>query len=169
MNTSYVVGSDDPAAADVQALLQRHLDFANEHSPPEDVHALDVNGLLIPAITFVSVRDPRGTVLGVGALRELDPLHGELKSMHTAAEARSQGVARGILMHLLDLARSRGYERVSLETGTGEAFTPARALYASAGFEVCPPFGDYWESPNSTCMTLSLGGPAGRAPSSRQC
>jgi putative acetyltransferase len=140
----------------VQLLLQRHLDFANEHSPPEDVHALDVTGLLIPAITFVSVRDPNGDVLGVGAMRELDPLHGELKSMHTAAEARGQGIARAILMHLLDLATSRGYERVSLETGSMDAFAPARALYASVGFEVCPPFGDYWDSPNSTCMTLDL-------------
>jgi putative acetyltransferase len=119
------------------------------------VHALDVSGLLPPSITFVSVRVD-GRVLGVGALRELDHTHAELKSMHTVAEARGRGVARAILDHLLDLARARGYLRVSLETGSMAAFAPARALYASAGFTVCPPFGDYWDSPYSTCMTLDL-------------
>lgn len=151
----YVVGPDDPAAADVQLLLQQHLDFANTHSAPEDVHALDVTGLQIPQITFVSVREA-GVLLGVGAIRELDLTHGELKSMHTAAQARGRGVARAILMHLLDLARSRGYTRVSLETGSMDAFIPARTMYASVGFEVCPPFADYWVTPNSTCMTMEL-------------
>jgi putative acetyltransferase len=98
---------DDPRAPDVMALLERHLVFANEHSPPEDVHALDVDGLLDPAVTFVSLRRS-GELLGVGALKELDPLHGELKSMHTLAEARGQGVARALLEHLIALARARG-------------------------------------------------------------
>jgi putative acetyltransferase len=155
MNTQYVVGPDDPAAPDVQLLLQRHLDFANTHSDPVDVHALDVTGLQIPEITFVSLRYD-GELLGVGAIRELDPTHGELKSMHTLVEARGKGVARAILLHLLDLARSRGYHRVSLETGSMDAFIPARTMYASVGFVECPPFADYWETPNSTCMTLEL-------------
>jgi putative acetyltransferase len=155
MSTVYVVAPDDPADGDVQLLLQRHLEFANTHSAPEDVHALDVTGLQIPEITFVSIRDD-GQLLGVGAIRELDPTHGELKSMHTAAEARGRGVARAILMHLLELARSRGYRRVSLETGSMAAFIPARTMYASVGFVECPPFADYWETPNSTCMTMEL-------------
>jgi putative acetyltransferase len=146
---------DDPRAPDVMALLERHLVFANEHSPPEDVHALDVDGLLDPAVTFVSLRRS-GELLGVGALKELDPLHGELKSMHTLAEARGQGVARALLEHLIALARARGYKRVNLETGSMEAFAPARSLYAAAGFAPCAPFGDYVPSRNSHFMTLSL-------------
>jgi putative acetyltransferase len=146
---------DDPQAPDVLALLERHLAFANEHSPPEDVHALDVEGLLDPAVTFVSLRRS-GELLGVGALKELDASHGELKSMHTLAEARGQGVARALLEHLIALARARGYERVSLETGSMDAFVPARSLYAGAGFTPCEPFGDYRPSRNSHFMTLSL-------------
>jgi putative acetyltransferase len=94
--------------------------------------------------------------LGVGALKVLDDEHAEIKSMHTAATARGRGVARVMLDHLLALARARGCTQVSLETGTMEAFAPARALYASAGFEVCEPFADYWDSPYSVCMTLHL-------------
>ncbi|HVU72752.1 MAG TPA: GNAT family N-acetyltransferase [Mycobacteriales bacterium] len=150
------IAADDPRTPDVVALLERHLAFANEHSPPEDVHALDVGALLDPAITFCSARDGAGTLLGVGALKELDLTHGELKSMHTAAAARGRGVGRAMAKHLLRLARERGYERVSLETGTMAAFAPARTLYASLGFTVCPPFADYVESPNSVCMTLAL-------------
>ena len=149
------IGPEDPRGPDGVALLERHLAFANEHSPPEDVHALDVDGLLDPAVTFVGLRRS-GELLGVGALKELDPLHGELKSMHTLAEARGQGVARALLDHLVALARSRGYERVSLETGSMEAFVPARSLYAAAGFTPCEPFGDYRPSRNSHFMALSL-------------
>lgn len=150
-----VIGPEDPRAADIVELLQRHLAFANRHSPPEDVHALDVDGLVDPAITFCSARRD-GVLLAVGALKRLDDRHAEVKSMHTAVEARRQGVARAILDHLLDLARRGGYGQVRLETGSMEAFAPARALYADVGFTVCPPFGGYWESPNSTCMTLAL-------------
>jgi len=149
------ISVDDPRAVDVRALLARHLTFANSHSPPEDVHALDVDGLLGSEVTFVSYRSG-GVLLGVGALKRLGPEHVELKSMHVAEEARGRGIGRAILDHLLALARERGYRRVSLETGSMEAFAPARSLYASAGFTPCPPFGDYWVTPNSTCMTLSL-------------
>jgi putative acetyltransferase len=155
-----VIGPEDPRTADVVELLRRHLAFAGEHSPPEDVHALDVDGLVDGAITFCTARRD-GVLLAVGALKRLDDDHGELKSMHTTAPARRQGVARAVLEHLLDLARRDGYGRVSLETGSMEAFAPARALYASVGFAVCPPFGSYWDSPNSTCMTLALERPAG--------
>jgi putative acetyltransferase len=151
-----VIAVHDPRAADVRALLERHLAFANEHSPPENVHALDVDGLTRAEITFFGARRA-GELLGVGALKQLDPGHGELKSMHTAATARGQGVGRAIVTHLLAEARRRGYRRVSLETGTMEAFAPARSLYAGFGFEPCEPFGDYPDSPLSACMTLPLG------------
>ena len=150
-----VITPDDPRTADVRLLLDRHLAFANEHSPPEDVHALDIDGLLDPSISFFAYR-VEGELLGVGALKHLDDGHAELKSMHTCAEARGRGVGRAMLDHLVALARRRGYRRVSLETGTPEAFAPARAMYAKAGFVSCAPFNGYWDSPNSVCMTLVL-------------
>lgn len=155
MMSSFVIDRDDPRRADVQTLLHSHLSFAREHSPPEDVHALDTDGLVADGIHFFSLRRD-GELLGVGALKEIEPGHGEIKSMHTATTARGQGVGRAMLDHLLATARDHGYHRVSLETGTMEAFAAARSLYASAGFVVCPPFSDYWDSPNSVCMTLEL-------------
>jgi putative acetyltransferase len=149
------ISIDDPRAGDVRALLERHLAFANTHSPPEDVHALDLDGLLDPAITFFSFRSD-GRLLAVGAIRRLDESHAELKSMHTAEEARGQGIGRAMVDHLLGVARERGFRQVSIETGTMEAFAPARALYAGVGFETCGPFGEYFYSPNSTCMTMWL-------------
>jgi putative acetyltransferase len=150
-----VIAIDDPRAADVRMLLERHLDFANEHTPPEDVHALDLDGLLAPDIELYAARR-NGELLAIGALKELDSAHGELKSMHTAAAARGQGLGRAMVDHLVGVARARGYGRVSLETGTMDAFAPARSLYHAAGFSVCAPFAGYWDSPNSVCMTLSL-------------
>jgi putative acetyltransferase len=150
-----VIAVDDPRAEDVRALLAIHLAFANQHSPPADVHALDVDALLDPAVTFFGYRRA-GRLLAIGALRRMDAEHAEVKSMHTASEARGQGVGRAMLAHLIDEARARGYRRLSLETGTMAAFEPARALYASAGFVPCEPFGSYFHSPNSACMTLSL-------------
>lgn len=149
------ISIEDPRTPDVVALLETHLAFARATSPPEDVHALDVDGLASDDVTFFALRDS-GTLLGVGALRELDTTHGEIKSMHTAQIARGNGVGRTILEHLLAAAVSRGYSRVSLETGTMDEFAAARALYARAGFEDCPPFADYFDSPNSVCMTLEL-------------
>ena len=149
------IGPEDPRSPDVVALLERHLTFAGEHSPPEDVHALDVDRLTGDGITFVAARED-GVLLGVGAVKRHDEEHAELKSMHTAVEARGRGVARAILSHLIALATEQGYRRVSLETGSMEAFAPARALYASAGFTECPPFGDYDPSRHSTFMTLAL-------------
>jgi putative acetyltransferase len=151
------ISIDDPRTADVRGLLERHLAFTNSQSPPEDVHALDVDGLLDPSVTFFSFRDD-GVLLGVGALKELDASHAEVKSMHTAQAARGRGVARAILDHILAVARERGYTRISLETGAMEAFAPARTLYATAGFTPCAPFADYRLSPNSAFMTLSLNG-----------
>ncbi|MDQ3644319.1 MAG: GNAT family N-acetyltransferase [Actinomycetota bacterium] len=150
---------DDPRADDVRELLERHLAFAHLHSPPEDVHALDVDGLVDSGVTFFSFR-LKGELLGVGALKRLDGRHAEVKSMHVAQMARGRGIGRAMLEHLLDVARERGFRRVSLETGSMPAFAEARSLYASAGFRPCGPFGDYGPSPNSTLMTLSLNHPA---------
>ena len=149
------ISIDDPRAEDVRDLLERHLEFANLHSPPEDIHALDVDGLVDPAVTFFSFR-LKGELLGVGALKQLPGRHAELKSMHTAQVARGRGVGRAMANHLIGVARDRGLRRVSLETGSMPAFAPAQSLYASAGFEPCAPFGDYSPSPNSVFMTLSL-------------
>jgi putative acetyltransferase len=150
-----VISIDDPRGDDVRELLEQHLAFVNTQSPPEDVHALDLDGLLDPAITFFSFRLD-GELLGVGALKELDARHIELKSMHTAVRARGQGVARAMVDHLLGVARERAVHRVSLETGSMAGFAPARGLYARAGFTSCGPFGDYQPSPHSAFMTLAL-------------
>ena len=152
----FVVGSDDPRVDDVRALLGVHLRFANEHSPPEDVHALDLDGLLSNSVSFFSIRED-GELLGIGALKRLDDSHAELKSMHTAENARGRGVGRAMVEHLVEVARARGCDRVSLETGSMGAFAPARTLYQSAGFRQCEPFADYRPGPNSICMTLDLG------------
>jgi putative acetyltransferase len=152
------ISIDDPRGTDVRELLESHLAFTRRHSPPEDVHALDVDGLVDRAVTFVSFRLD-GALLGVGALKELDALQGELKSMHTLEAARGRGVGRAIVEHLIGVARRRGYRRLNIETGSMAAFAPARSLYAGAGFSACGPFGDYRPSANSTFMTLSLRGP----------
>jgi putative acetyltransferase len=151
----FVIAEDDPRRPDVTSLLERHLAFAHEVTPRGHVHALEVQRLLDPPVTFFSARRD-GELLGVGALRELDPAHGEVKSMHTAPGARRQGVGRAIVEHLLGVARARAYERVSLETGTMDAFAPARELYAAIGFVPCPPFGEYTTNPHSVCMTLAV-------------
>lgn len=149
------ISVDDPRVDDIRALLDRHLAFCNLHSPPEDVHALDIEGLLAPAVTFFSFRTG-GRPLAVGALKELDGAHAELKSMHTAEDARGRGIGMAMLKHLITTGRERRYRRLSLETGSMEAFAPARSLYARAGFVFCEPFADYRASPNSMFMTLVL-------------
>jgi len=150
-----LIAMDDPRRDDVLAVLRTHWAFAQENTPPEDVHALDLDGLLDPSVTFFSAR--RGDELvGIGALKRLDPSHAELKSMHTVATARGSGVGRAMVEHLLAFARDQGVARVSLETGATESFAPARALYARAGFVECEPFGDYVPSRNSTFMTRTV-------------
>jgi GNAT superfamily N-acetyltransferase len=149
------IAIDDPRALDVRTLLKSHLDFTNSHSPPEDVHALDVDGLLDSTVTFFSFRC-NGALLGVAALKQLDEHHAELKSMHTDSAARGRGIARALVDHLLNVARDRGLDRLSLETGSMSAFAPARALYANAGFTPCGPFSGYVLSPYSTFMTLVM-------------
>lgn len=153
--TAGEISIDDPAAPDVRRLLATHLAFARGQTPPEDAHALDIDGLLDASVTFFSLRRD-GALLAVGALKRLGPDHAEVKSMHTVAAARGQGIGRAMIQHLITVAREAGYKRVSLETGSMAEFAPARALYASAGFEPCEPFGHYRASPNSTYMTLYL-------------
>ncbi|MRX42152.1 GNAT family N-acetyltransferase [Agromyces sp. Q22] len=124
-------------------------------SPAESVHALDVSGLSVPEVTFWTIGEG-DQLLGCVALKELDPAHGELKSMRTDAAARGRGLGARLLEHVLAEAARRGYERVSLETGAEEFFRPARALYAKYGFRECAPFAGYALDPNSVFMTLAL-------------
>jgi putative acetyltransferase len=156
------ISIDDPRAADVGALLARHLEFAKSHKPSRDIHALDVAGLLDPAVTLFSYR-VGGELLAVGALKRLDGHHAELKSMHTAEAARGRGIGRAMLAHLIGVARGRGFRRVSLKTGSQPPFAPARSLYQSSGFTPCGPFSHYRPSRNSTFMTLSLDSPGAAA------
>jgi len=159
-----VIATEDPLATDVQALLLVHLAFAREVTPEMHVHALGVDGLLDSSLTVFGARRD-GELLGIGGLRQLNSRHGELKSMHTSQAARRQGVGRAIVVHVLRVATERGYERVSLETGTMDSFAPARALYSAMGFTRCNPFGEYTDNPYSLCMSLGLGGPSGPATS----
>jgi putative acetyltransferase len=149
------IETDDLSRPAIHALLSEHLQNMHELSPPESVHALDLEKLRRPDITFWSAWE--GPLLvGCGALRELDRTHGEIKSMRTPSALRRRGAGRAILAHILDVARVRGYERLSLETGAAQAFRPAQTLYESFGFSCCGPFGDYLADPNSVFMTLRL-------------
>jgi putative acetyltransferase len=143
----------DPA---LHALLAEHLRHMHSLSPPESVHALDLGALRRPEISFWSCWSDAGELMGCGALKTLDAAHGEVKSMRTAAAHLRQGVARALLAHIVAQARSRGLRRLSLETGSMDAFEPARWLYASFGFTPSGPFADYAEDPNSVFMTRAL-------------
>ncbi|MBI2769517.1 MAG: GNAT family N-acetyltransferase [Burkholderiales bacterium] len=151
------IETDDLTRPEIHALLNEHLQNMYELSPPESVHALDLTKLRHPSITFWSAWDG-AVLLGCGALKELDGTHGEVKSMRTPAALRRTGAGRALLNHIIAEARSRSYERLSLETGSQAPFKPAWTLYESAGFERCGPFGDYTNDPNSVFMTLRLGG-----------
>lgn len=146
---------DDLSRPEIAALLGEHLAHMRATSPPGSVHALDLEALRAPDITFWTAWDGR-QLLGCGALKELDPRHGEIKSMRTAARHVGRGVASAILRNVLDEAVRRGYQRLSLETGSGPAFEPAHALYLKFGFRFCGPFGSYRHDPFSRFMTLEL-------------
>ncbi|MFL6106158.1 MAG: GNAT family N-acetyltransferase [Marmoricola sp.] len=150
-----LIERDDPARADVRALLAEHLADMHATSPAESVHAPDVAALQVPGVTFWTARRD-GLLLGCGALKELDPTHGELKSMRTTTAARGTGVGRAMLLHLIATGRERGFTRLSLETGTQDYFLPARTLYAAHGFIACGPFADYTEDPHSAYFALLL-------------
>jgi putative acetyltransferase len=123
--------------------------------PPESVHALDLEGLRKPDVTFWSAWDG-SVLLGVGALKELDATRGEIKSMRTVQTHLRKGVGRAVLTHIIDVARARRYERLSLETGSMDAFKPAQKLYEGFGFVYCGPFGEYVEDRYSVFMTMRL-------------
>jgi putative acetyltransferase len=153
-----IIREDDLRGPEIAALLEAHLSMMRATSPPESVHALDLTALRRPEITFWIVWEGPA-LLGCGALKEIDAGQGEIKSMHTAAAARGRGVARRMVGHILDEARRRAYGRLSLETGSPEAFAPARKLYEGFGFQLCGPFGDYALDPFSVYMTLELAPP----------
>ena len=140
---------------EIAALLEEHLRSAAELSPAGSRHALDLDGLRAPEVTFWSVWEGEG-LMGCGALKELDSAWGEIKSMRTARGHLRKGVASAVLDHIIAEAQRRGYRRVSLETGSMPAFEPARRLYARFGFELCEPFADYAKDPFSVHMTREL-------------
>jgi putative acetyltransferase len=143
---------DDLRGAAIIELLQLHLRSAALHSPPESIHALDLAALRKPDITFWSAWLD-DDLLGCGALKALDPHHGEIKSMRTVPRHLRKGVASALLAHIVDEASRRRYRRLSLETGSMPAFAPARTLYAGFGFAACGPFADYVEDPYSVFMS----------------
>lgn len=146
---------DDLTGNEIAQLLQEHLTAMHLESPPESVHALDLTALRQPDITFWTVWQ-EAELMGCGALKALSPTHGEVKSMRTATAHLRKGVADYLFSHLITVAKHRGYQRLSLETGSTPAFLPAHQLYLRHGFVVCGPFADYAEDPFSIFMTRSL-------------
>lgn len=152
---NFTIKLDDLMSPQIAELLADHLREMNEHSPPDSVHALDLENLRRPEITFWSIWDGEELV-GCGALKELDEKHAEIKSMRTDPKYRGRGAGKLMLRHILDQAKQCGYQRLSLETGSMAAFEPARRLYAAHGFTPCGPFADYTLDPHSVFMTLEL-------------
>lgn len=150
-----IIKADDLTGSAIIELIREHLQGMTEHSPPESIHALNLEGLKKPEITFWSIWED-GELMGCGALKELAGGHGEVKSMRTSKSHLRKGVARRLLEHIVEEAERRGYKRISLETGSMDAFEPARRLYASFGFQYCEPFSDYIHDPNSVFMTKEL-------------
>ncbi|AGA22206.1 GNAT family N-acetyltransferase [Bacillus subtilis subsp. subtilis] len=146
---------DDLTGRQVVSLVNEHLHSMTLMSPPESIHALGLEKLRGPEITFCSAWEG-DELAGCGALKELDTRHGEIKSMRTSASHLRKGVAKQVLQHIIEEAEKRGYERLSLETGSMASFEPARKLYESFGFQYCEPFADYSEDPNSVFMTKEL-------------
>lgn len=151
----YAIREDDLTGEEIAALLRLHLAEMHQWSPPCSVHAMPIERLRASDVTFFSAW--HGSRLAAcGAIKQLDPAHGELKSMRAHPDYRGRGAGRAILLHLLEVARGRGYARVSLETGAPEQFLPARRLYESHGFAECGPFADYRPDPFSLFMTRTL-------------
>lgn len=151
----YTIREDDLTGAAIAALLRLHLDEMHQWSPPESVHAMPIERLRAADVTFFSAWAGE-RLAACGAIKQLDPGHGELKSMRADPAFRGRGAGKAILLHLMAVARERGYTRLSLETGRPDPFLPARRLYESHGFAECPPFGDYTADPFSICMTRTL-------------
>lgn len=154
--TGFAVVVDDPAREDVRRLVQVHRDWSLQQTPAEFSFSVAADEVADAGITLFAARDGAGRLLGVGGLKELDPAHGEVKTMHVAADARGLGVGRALLEALLREARRRRYSRLSLETGTGASFAAARGLYSSVGFRPSGPFAGYENTEHNVCMTLQL-------------
>jgi putative acetyltransferase len=154
---------DDLSSPEIIGLLHEHLRSVALHSPPESVHALGLEALRNPDITFWSVWQ-HSELMGCGAIKKLDSRHGEIKSMRTASSHLRKGVAARLMRHILEEAERRSYGRLSLETGSMDAFAPARSLYASFGFKRCGPFANYVEDPYSVFMTREVGPKQRRTP-----
>ncbi len=149
------IREDDLTGQAIACFLQAHLDEMHQNTPPESVHALDLEALRSPNITFWSVWED-DQLVGCGALKELDLNSGEIKSMRTAKAHRRRGIAAMMLKHIIQEAQQRAYTCLLLETGSMAEFAPARALYVRYGFTYRGPFADYIEDPNSVFMTRSL-------------
>jgi putative acetyltransferase len=147
-----VITTEKSLTDELALVLQAHWLFCTSSTPIEHVYALDASKLFSPDITVFGARID-GELVGVGAMRKLDLLHGELKSMHTLAEFRGSGIGKAMVAQIEDFARSSGIERMSLETGTNEAFKAARELYKYLGYNSCDAFGDYVLSEDNMCMT----------------
>ena len=150
--TDFDIALDDPTSVEVSQVLQVHLDFAREWSLPENVKVLGKSALTAEGVRFFTARS-EGRLLAIGALCPFEEDQAEIKSMHTLEAARGQGVGWSMLERLVSTAYEQGCRRVSLETGTGKGFAPARRLYERGGFKICPPFGEYRHCPDSVCMT----------------
>jgi putative acetyltransferase len=146
---------DDLSSPRIAAFLEEHLREMRSLSPLESMHALDLDRLRKPEITFWSIMD-EDALVGCGAIKSLDVGHAELKSMRTAPTRKRHGVASLLLEHILAEAMQMGFTRLRLETGTAEFFLPARRLYEKFGFEYCEPFADYRTDPYSVYMTRAL-------------
>ena len=152
---SITIAKESPLSADLALLMRRHTADMHADTPPESIHMMDASELAIPAVNFFVLRDA-GKPLAMGAFKRIDAGHAEIKSMHVLTEARGRGLSRIMLDHLLAEAKAAGLKRLSLETGVQPTFVAARALYAKAGFEDCPPFEGYSIDMNSVYMTRSL-------------
>jgi putative acetyltransferase len=149
------ITSESPLGTDLRLLMERHTADMHADTPPESIHMMDASQLAAPGIAFFVMRDT-GVPVAMGAVKRIDHGHAEIKSMHVLVERRGQGLSRRMLEHLMEEARSAGYQRLSLETGAQDMFRPARALYSKAGFVECPPFEGYRLDPNSVYMTKAL-------------
>jgi putative acetyltransferase len=150
-----LIRRDDPAEPRIRALLERHVARARAETAPGSAHALDIEQLRSPAITFFAAWDGEQP-LGVVALKRLAGAHGEVKSMFTAPQARRRGIGAALLAQVIAEARAQQLTRLSLETGSWDYFEPARSFYRRCGFRDCGPFADYRADPNSVFLTLEL-------------
>jgi putative acetyltransferase len=149
------IAVDDLSDPDILAFLHGHLSEMRSVSPPGSSHALELGALRRTGVTFWSARDG-DAVVGCGAIKEIDLEHAEIKSMRTAPSHQKRGIASQILLHIISESKLMGYSRLSLETGSGEFFEPARRLYLKHGFSFCEPFAEYRQDPHSVFMTLEL-------------